>query len=151
MLSLDDKQRRELWGLGLFALALLLALSLVPLAAFGEGAANLFPSGNIVGVAGHALREGMVGFLGVGAVALPLLAALWGAFAFRKMDEGISLRWTILFAGLVVLIPAAVYIGGSATEPTAYTGWLGAATGKLLIAALSAVGGAVVLFFLFAA
>ena len=35
MLSLDDKQRRELWGLGLFALALLLALSLIPLAAFG--------------------------------------------------------------------------------------------------------------------
>jgi DNA segregation ATPase FtsK/SpoIIIE, S-DNA-T family len=151
MLSLDDKQRRELWGLGLFALALLLALSLVPLAAFGGGAMNVFPSGNIVGVAGGALRNAMVGFLGVGAVALPILAALWGAFAFNKVDGGMSLRWTTLFAGLVVLIPAAVYIGGSAVEPTAYTGWLGAATGKLLIAALSAVGGAVVLFFLFAA
>jgi S-DNA-T family DNA segregation ATPase FtsK/SpoIIIE len=151
MLSLDDKQRRELWGLGLFALALLLALSLVPLRAIGGGAAEVFPSGNIVGVAGGALRNAMVGFLGVGAVALPILAALWGAFAFSKVDQGMSLRWTTLFAGLVVLIPAAVYIGGSAVEPTAYTGWLGAATGKLLIAALSAVGGAVVLFFLFAA
>ncbi|HYW13766.1 MAG TPA: DNA translocase FtsK [Longimicrobium sp.] len=151
MLSLDDKQRRELWGLGLFALALLLALSLVPLHAFGGGAADVFPAGNIVGVAGGALRNGMVGFLGIGAVALPILAALWGAFAFGKVDGGMSLRWTTLFAGLVVLIPAAVYIGGSALSPTDYTGWLGAATGKLLIAALSAVGGAVVLFFLFAA
>jgi S-DNA-T family DNA segregation ATPase FtsK/SpoIIIE len=151
MLSLDDKQRRELWGLGLFALALLLALSLVPLAAFGDGAARIFPSGNVVGLAGSGLRNGMVGFLGLGAVALPILSALWGAFAFRRVDQGTALRWTVLFAGLVVLIPAAVYIGGSVSEPTEFTGWLGAATGKLLVAALSAVGGAVVLFFLFAA
>jgi S-DNA-T family DNA segregation ATPase FtsK/SpoIIIE len=151
MLSLDDKQRRELWGLGLFALALLLALSLVPLAAFGAGALRIMPSGNVVGVAGGALRNGMLGFLGVGAVALPILAALWGAFAFRKLDQGTALRWTILFAGLVVLIPAAIYIGGSVAQPTELTGWLGAATGKLLVAALSAVGGAVVIFFLFAA
>ena len=73
MLSLDDKQRRELWGLGLFALALLLALSLIPLAAFGERAARVFPAGNIVGVAGAALAGGLTGFLGVGAVALPVL------------------------------------------------------------------------------
>jgi len=151
MLSLDDKQRRELWGLGLFALALLLALSLVPLRAFGGGAADVFPAGNIVGIAGGALRNGMVGFLGIGAVALPILAALWGAFAFGKVDAGTSLRWTALFTGLVVLIPSALYIAGGAGEQTEYTGWLGAATGMLLIAALSAVGGAVVLFFLFAA
>jgi len=151
MLSLDHKQRRDLWGLGLFALALLLALSLVPLALLGEGTARVFPSGNIVGIAGRALRQGMVGFLGVGAAALPILSALWGAFAFRRVEQGTALRWTILLAGLVVLIPSAIYIGGSATVQTPYTGWLGAACGKLLVAALSAVGGAVVLFFLFAA
>ena len=76
MLSLDDKQRRELWGLGLFALALLLALSLVPLAAFGEGATRIFASQNIVGVAGKALSDALTGFMGVAAVALPVLAAL---------------------------------------------------------------------------
>jgi S-DNA-T family DNA segregation ATPase FtsK/SpoIIIE len=152
MLSLDDKQRRELWGLGLFALALLLALSLVPLAAFGEGAARVFASRNIVGVAGAALSGAITGFMGVAAVALPVLAALWGAFAFRKVDQGMAVRWTILLAGLVVLIPSAISIlGGTAGEPTAAAGWLGAAVAVLLVSALSAVGGAVVLFFLFAA
>ena len=152
MLSLDDKQRRELWGLGLFALALLVALSLVPLALFGGGAASVFPSGNIVGVAGRAVRDALAGFMGVGAVALPVLAALWGAAAFRKMHQGQALRWTILFAGLVVLVPSAISVlGGTAGTPTPAAGWLGAAVAVLLVSALSAVGGAVVLFFLFAA
>jgi S-DNA-T family DNA segregation ATPase FtsK/SpoIIIE len=152
MLSLDDKQRRELWGLGLFALALLLALSLIPLAAFGEGAAAVFPSRNIVGVAGEALRNGLTGFMGVGAVSLPILSATWGAFCFRRVDQGTALRWTTLFAGLVVLVPSAIAIlGGTAGQPTPAAGWLGAATGLLLVSALSAVGGAIVIFFLFAA
>ncbi|HYR09704.1 MAG TPA: DNA translocase FtsK 4TM domain-containing protein, partial [Longimicrobium sp.] len=152
MLSLDDKQRRELWGLGLFALALLLALSLVPLAAFGEGATRIFASQNIVGVVGAALSGALTGFMGVAAVALPVLAALWGAFAFRKLDAGTSLRWTILLAGLIVLVPSAISIlGGTAGDPTPAAGWLGAAVAVLLVSALSAVGGAVVIFFLFAA
>jgi S-DNA-T family DNA segregation ATPase FtsK/SpoIIIE len=152
MLSLDEKQRRELWGLGLFALALLVALSLVPLAPFGGGAARVFPSGNVVGIAGAGLRDALAGFMGVGAVALPLLAGIWGAAAFRRVDQGTALRWTILFAGLVVLVPSAISVlGGTAGTPTAAAGWLGAAVGVLLVSALSAVGGAVVLFFLFAA
>src|SRR5687768_4307677 len=152
MLSLDDKQRRELWGLGLFALALLLALSLVPLAAFGEGATRIFASQNIVGVAGSALSGALTGFMGVAAVALPVLAALWGAFAFGKLDAGTALRWSILLAGLIVLVPSAISVlGGTAGEPTPAAGWLGAAVAVLLVSALSAVGGAVVIFFLFAA
>ncbi|HEY0017822.1 MAG TPA: DNA translocase FtsK [Longimicrobium sp.] len=152
MLSLDDKQRRELWGLGLFALALLLALSLVPLALFGAGALRVFPSGNIVGVAGRGLSGALGGFLGVASVALPILAALWGAAAFRKLDQGMALRWSILIAGLVVLVPSGISIlGGTAGQPTPAAGWLGAAVAVLLVSALSAVGGAVVIFFLFAA
>jgi S-DNA-T family DNA segregation ATPase FtsK/SpoIIIE len=152
MLSLDEKQRRELWGLGLFALALLLALSLVPLAAFGEGATRIFASQNIVGVAGKALSGALTGFMGVAAVALPVLAALWGAFAFQKLDAGTAIRWSILLAGLIVLVPSAISVlGGTAGQPTPAAGWLGAAVAVLLVSALSAVGGAVVIFFLFAA
>jgi S-DNA-T family DNA segregation ATPase FtsK/SpoIIIE len=152
MLSLDEKQRRELWGLGLFALALLLALSLVPLAAFGEGATRIFASQNIVGVAGKALSGALTGFMGVAAVALPVLAALWGAFAFQKLDAGTAIRWSILMAGLIVLVPSAISVlGGTAGQPTPAAGWLGAAVAVLLVSALSAVGGAVVIFFLFAA
>ena len=90
--------------------------------------------------------------MGVAAVALPVLAALWGAFAFRKVDQGTAIRWSILFAGLVVLVPSAISVlGGTAGEPTRAAGWLGAAVAVLLVSALAAVGGAVVIFFLFAA
>ena len=150
MLSLDDRQRRELWGLGLFALALLLALSLVPLALFG--AQDALPSGNIVGVAGRTLRNAAVGFLGVGAAALPVLAALWGAFAFGKAGQGTAVRWTVLLLGAVAVIPAAVSIlSGTAGVITPPTGWLGAAGGGLLASTLGAVGGTIVLVFVFAA
>jgi DNA segregation ATPase FtsK/SpoIIIE, S-DNA-T family len=152
MFSLDDRQRRELWGLGLFALALLLALCLVPLGLFGERAARLFPAGNLVGVVGAALRGGATAFFGGAAVALPALAALWGAFAFRRVSLGVALRWTTLVAGLALLVPAAIAVLGGVPEarPEA-AGWLGTAAGLLLVGGLSAVGGTIVLVFLFAA
>src|SRR5690349_9198110 len=42
LFSIDDRQQRELWGLALLSLALLLSLSLLPLEWFG--ADNAFPS-----------------------------------------------------------------------------------------------------------
>jgi DNA segregation ATPase FtsK/SpoIIIE, S-DNA-T family len=152
MFALDERQRRELWGLGLFALALLFALSLVPLASFGEAARGVFPSGNLVGVVGASLSEGAAGFFGVAALALPLLAALWGAFAFERLSLAAALRWTVLLAGLALLVPAAVAVLGGVPEVRpAAAGWLGSAFGMLLVAGLSAVGGTIVLVFLFAA
>lgn len=152
MFSLDDRQRRELWGLGLFALALLLALSLVPLALFGAAAERVFASGNLVGVVGASLRDAGVGFFGVAAVAVPALAALWGAFAFRRVSLGVAVRWTALLGGLAVLVPAGIAVLGGVPEvrPDA-AGWLGTAAGMLLVAGLSAVGGTIVLVFLLAA
>ena len=63
MFSLDDRQRRELWGLALALLALLLALSLVPVGILGA-VGDRFAAGNIVGVLGAALRDATAGFLG---------------------------------------------------------------------------------------
>jgi DNA segregation ATPase FtsK/SpoIIIE, S-DNA-T family len=152
MFSLDDRQRRELWGLGLFALAILLALSLVPLAPFGAAAERVFASGNLVGVAGKHLREAGVGFLGVAAAAVPLLAALWGAFAFQRVGRAAALRWTVLLAGLALLLPAAIAVLGGVPEARpAAAGWLGNELGALLVAGLSVVGGTILLVFLFAA
>jgi DNA segregation ATPase FtsK/SpoIIIE, S-DNA-T family len=152
MYSLDDRQRRELWGLGLFALALLLALCLIPPALFGRSVAALFPSENLVGVVGLHVRDASVGLLGVAAVVPPLLAALWGAFAFRRVAAGPSIRWSVLLAGLGLLVPAGVAVagGGSGTR-TASAGSVGSATGELLVSGLSVVGATVVLVFLVAA
>jgi hypothetical protein len=79
LFSLDDRQRRELWGLALLALALLLALSLFPLGWFAAG--ERFPAHNIVGPFGGWLRDALIGGLGFGALALPILTALWGVAA----------------------------------------------------------------------
>src|SRR5687767_1299101 len=151
MLSLDDRQRRELWGLALALLALLLALSLVPVGILGA-LGDRFAAGNIVGVVGSALRESTAGFLGVGALALPLLAVIWAGFAFHKLDLGTALRWTILLVSLAAIIPAALALmRGTQGIPDHVAGWLGAAFSQLLVSGVSAVGAAIVLFFLFAA
>jgi S-DNA-T family DNA segregation ATPase FtsK/SpoIIIE len=147
--TLDDKQRRELWGLGLFALGLLLALSLFPVAAVG--AEGVFPAGNVVGIVGRHLGQAVIGFLGVGAVALPLLAWIWGAFAYHRMGAATAFRWTFLLSGLMVIIPGAISVlGATAGTPTLAAGWLGAALAMLLVSAMGTVGGAIVLFFAFA-
>ncbi|MBW3656421.1 MAG: DNA translocase FtsK 4TM domain-containing protein, partial [Gemmatimonadetes bacterium] len=148
--TLDDKQRRELWGLGLFALGLLLALSLFPVAAVG--AEGVFPAGNVVGIVGRHLGQAVIGFLGVGAVALPLLAWIWGAFAYHRMGPATAFRWTFLLSGLMVIIPGAISVlGATAGTPTLAAGWLGAALAMLLVSLVGTVGGAIVLFFAFAA
>jgi DNA segregation ATPase FtsK/SpoIIIE, S-DNA-T family len=150
--SLDLRQRNELWGLGLLTLSLLLALSLVPVAWFGAGAADWFASGNLVGVLGRYVSEAVLGVLGVAGAALPLLAAIWGAFAFDRLGRATALRWTALLVGLIALLPAAISVyGGTPGFATPASGGLGAAAGAVLTAGLGAVGGGIVIVSLFAA
>jgi S-DNA-T family DNA segregation ATPase FtsK/SpoIIIE len=147
--SLDEQQRRELWGLTLLALALLAALSFLPPALLPAGE-RLFPTGNVVGVAGRLLARGTFAVFGVAAVLLPLLPALWAAVAFQRADAGTALRWTVLLAGaaLTVAIAFAV-LGAPAALPAA--GWLGAALAALLVGGFGTLGAALLLAFLFAA
>jgi S-DNA-T family DNA segregation ATPase FtsK/SpoIIIE len=154
-LSLDDKQRRDLWGLALLALALLLALSLIPAGLLGS-AGRFFRTGNVVGPGGVWVRDAAWGFLGGGAVGLPLLCGTWGAVAFGKLDARTALRWSLLAAGAMLLFPAAAFVlspaapgGVSPIVPAA--GWLGTAFGMLLQGGMGTVGASLVLFFLFAA
>ncbi|HEX5726384.1 MAG TPA: DNA translocase FtsK 4TM domain-containing protein [Longimicrobiaceae bacterium] len=136
LFSLDDRQRRELWGLALLALAIVLALSL----------------GNLAGVLGAHLRQAVWGVLGVGAVALPVVAALGGLAAFDKLSEGQALRWALLVAGVAVLVPATFAVLSHSPEGVpATTGWLGAALGGALETGMGAVGALVLVVFLFAA
>ena len=149
LFSLDDRQRRELWGLGLLALALLLALSLFPLDWFQ--AAARFPSRNVVGPVGGWLRGTLIGGMGVGALAIPLLCGIWGLVAFDKLPTQPALRWSILLAGLAFIAPAAVAVLGGADPASAVTGATGAALGGGMAGMMGSVGSMIVLTTLFAA
>ena len=81
----DERLQRELWGLALFALALLLALSFLPPSAVGDGDHSLFADGNIVGKVGAYIKTGAWQVLGLPAFLLPLFPAFWGAVAFALM------------------------------------------------------------------
>ncbi len=151
-LSLDDRQRRELWGLALLALAVLLSLSLFPLPVLGGAGARLFPTGNLVGVVGGRLAEGAWSLLGLPAFLLPVFPALWGAVAFGKLAAPAAMRWTMLLAGVSLLVPAGIAVLGRplAVRP-ASAGWLGLAIGGPLGAAFGWIGAALLIAFLFAA
>ncbi|HEX6750499.1 MAG TPA: DNA translocase FtsK [Longimicrobium sp.] len=146
LFTLDDRQRRELWGLGLLALALLVALSLLPLDWFRPTA-----PGNVVGPVGGWLRGALVGGLGMGAAAIPILCGAWGLVAFGKLHPQPALRWTILLGGLAILAPAAVAVLAGADPKSPVTGAIGAALGGGMAGTLGTVGSTIVLVTLFAA
>ena len=151
LVSLDDRQRRELWGLGLLTLSLLLALSLLPLDTFGEAAAARFPSRNVVGPLGGWIYRAAYGWMGIGALALPLLCGLWGLVAFDKVRTEPAVRWTILTAGVTFLLPTFIAVmAGPEIAPRA-AGGMGAGLGAAMVGALSTVGASLVLVSLFAA
>jgi S-DNA-T family DNA segregation ATPase FtsK/SpoIIIE len=149
LFSLDDRQRRELWGLGLLSLALLLALSLFPLDWFAAGAR--FPSHNVVGPLGGWLRATLVAGMGLGSLAVPLLLAIWGLVAFDKLHPQPAFRWSVLIVGLAVIAPAAVAVLGRPDPASPVTGAGGAALGGAMVGAMGTVGAAILLAFLFAA
>jgi DNA segregation ATPase FtsK/SpoIIIE, S-DNA-T family len=151
-LSLSARQRRELWGLALFALAILLALSLFPLALVGEPTAGLFPSGNVVGVIGRSIAGASWWVFGAVGLLLPVLPALWGAVALGKLHSAVAFRWTLLVGGLVLLVPTGWYvIARPVVGSSSGAGWLGAALGAPLTAWFGWVGALLLIGFLLAA
>jgi DNA segregation ATPase FtsK/SpoIIIE, S-DNA-T family len=148
--SLSDRQRRELWAIALFALALLLSLSLVPLEALGGS--RFFAAGNLVGVVGRHLSTAGWAFFGVPVLLVPLLPALWGMVAWGRREPQDAIRWTVLLTGVVLLLPPTLYVlaGAGPTAPGP-AGWIGAALGGVLVAGFGTVGSAVLLAFLLTA
>jgi DNA segregation ATPase FtsK/SpoIIIE, S-DNA-T family len=150
-LSLSERQRNELWGLALIALAILLALSLFPLTLLGEGAAGAFPAGNIVGVMGRGISDVSWWLLGAAGMLAPLFPLAWGAVAIGKLATGVAVRWTVLLGGLVLLVPPAWYIlARPVVGPPLAAGWLGANVGAPLSAWFGWLGALLLLVFLLA-
>jgi len=151
-LSLSERQRNELWGLALIALAILLALSLFPLSLLGEGTARVFPAGNIVGVIGRGIADVSWWVWGAVGLLLPVLPLLWGGVALGKLATGVATRWTVLLGGLVLLVPPGWYIvARPVVGPPEAAGWVGATLGAPLTSWFGWVGALLLLAFLFAA
>ncbi|MBI4546250.1 MAG: DNA translocase FtsK [Gemmatimonadetes bacterium] len=153
---LTPPQRRELLGLALLALALFLALSLLPPSALGSGAERLFPSGNIMGLLGGVAAAGGLRLLGAGFFLLPLLPALGGAASFGWIRRETGLAWGCLALALAMLLPTALWLAAASPAAAAgglpaavAAGWLGRILGAPLLAGLGWFGGALTLLFLF--
>jgi len=149
LFSIDQRQQRELWGLALLSLALLLSLSLLPLEWFGAG--DTWASHNIVGPFGAWLRATLVGGLGLGSLAVPLLSGVWGLVAFDKLGREPALRWSLLVGGIAFIGPAIVAVLGGADAASPVTGATGAAVGGAMASTMGGIGASIVLFALFAA
>jgi len=154
---LSEAQRRELLGVGLLALTVLLGLSLVPLSLVGEGAEAAFPRGNIMGGLGALFSRWGFRALGAGLPLVVAVPALAGAGCFGWLERETAIRWGALALGLALLVPTgAALIGLEARDPWLDTvppgaGWAGMALGVPLFAALGPIGALIVLAFLFVA
>ena len=154
---LSEEQRRELLGVGLLALTVLLGLSLVPLSLFGEGAATAFPRGNLMGGLGALFSRWGFRALGAGLPLVVAVPALAGAGCFGWLERETAMRWGALALGLALLVPTgAALIGMEARDPwldavPPGAGWAGMALGVPLSAALGPIGAMIVLAFLFIA
>ncbi|HEX7119963.1 MAG TPA: DNA translocase FtsK [Longimicrobiales bacterium] len=148
---MSEKQKRELLGLALLALAIILGLSLVPTAVLDAASAREFPSGNIMGVAGALLARYGYAFLGVGTPLLPLFPLVGGAVCFGWMRRSTGIRVSALLVGLAALLPTAASIltptAGPGLVPERVAGWLGQVLGLPLVALLGVLGAGLVVFF----
>ncbi|HEX6940350.1 MAG TPA: DNA translocase FtsK [Longimicrobiales bacterium] len=148
---MSEKQKRELLGLALLALAIILILSLVPPAVLRAAGAASFPAENIMGVAGAAFARYGYAILGAGAPLLPLLPLIGGATCFGWVRRSTGLRYAALLLGVMVLLPTAASIltptAGPGLVPERVAGWLGQAIGIPLVALLGVLGAGLIVFF----
>ena len=135
------RQRRALAAVTA-VLAFLVAAALFPLQWLGQGAVQLFPTGNPVGTAGDAVNARLLAALGIGVAAVPLgiLAAAaslgdWWKPARRK-------SFWVVAAALLVLLPVSAHLAGGGDTPS---GFLGAFLGAPLRDTAGWLGGWVVI------
>ena len=109
---LTREQQRDILGVGLLALALFVALALVPPAWFGGGADGS-PGGNLVGPLGALVRDALTALFGSAAPLAPAALALVGLRSGEWFVRWATLRFTLFIVGLALLLPVglAVWIG----------------------------------------
>jgi DNA segregation ATPase FtsK/SpoIIIE, S-DNA-T family len=151
---LSSKQRRELIGLSLLAIGLFTALSLLPPAVLGGWGPRWFPTGNLMGVLGRLVSGGAYALFGAGTPLLPLLPVIAGGASFGWIERTAAARWSVLLAGLAILVPTAAAllwtgpgVAGAHPFPGQGAGWVGGTLALPLLALLGWLGATLVLIF----
>jgi S-DNA-T family DNA segregation ATPase FtsK/SpoIIIE len=136
-----EEQRREIGGVALLAVALFLILALLPPSLLGRLGAEWFPSGNMMGLAGRLMKEGLSLAFGASMFLAPALFLIGGLKAGGWLPAERANRLVVLDVGLLVLVPALLWIVVG-TDLTA--GWLGEALGAPLLTMVGRFGAVLV-------
>jgi len=137
---LSAEQQRDILGVGLLALGIFVALSLVPPAWFGAGAGESFPDGNLVGPLGTFVRGVLRGVVGGAAPLAPLFLALAGLRTAGWLTGVVTPRLLAFVLGLGLLVP----IGFDVWLLPGAGGWLGGLLATPLVDAIGWLGATVV-------
>lgn len=143
---LKPDQTREIVGVGLIALALLMLLALTPIEVLGALGADWFESGNVMGLLGGLIQRGTVYIFGSAAGLLPFLVGLAGVYFGGWMERERAAKLAVLGGGLLALVPA---VGHLASPDGTASGWLGSVIGRPLVAAAGPFGASFILAVLF--
>ena len=134
---LSQKQQRDITAAGLLALALFLLAALIPASALGARGAEWFPTGNMVGWVGEAVRRWLTTFVGISSFLVPALLLLGGLRASEWLSVGWVWRLSILMGGLVLIVPMGLGVLGQEGETVGRWGEL---AGPPLVTALGVLG-----------
>ncbi|WP_420617475.1 DNA translocase FtsK [Candidatus Palauibacter sp.] len=130
----DERQRREVLGVALILLGLLVAFALLsPLIAGG---------GNWIGPAGELLHDNLERAVGVLSPLVAVPAFMWGLHFLGWGDPTLALRWSILSVVLLAVLPSLYWlIAGPGPGSEGDIGWLGATAGDGLAQVFGRLGG----------
>ena len=130
----DERQRREVLGVALILLGLLVAFALLsPLIAGG---------GNWIGPAGELLHDNLERAVGVLSPLVAVPAFMWGVHFLGWGDPTRALRWSILSVVLLAVLPSLYWlIAGPGPGIAGDIGWLGATAGDGLAQVFGRLGG----------
>jgi S-DNA-T family DNA segregation ATPase FtsK/SpoIIIE len=137
---MTEEQRREIGGVALLAVALFFLLALLPVSVLGERGGAWFPSSNMMGPAGGVVGAMLVFLFGASAVLAPVVIGIGGLHVGDWLSTGKAVRFAILSAGLLVLVPILSWILGA----EAAAGWLGAGLGGPLVDFVGPLGAGLV-------
>jgi S-DNA-T family DNA segregation ATPase FtsK/SpoIIIE len=122
------------------AVALFFLLALLPVSVLGERGGAWFPSSNMMGPAGGVVGAMLVFLFGASAVLAPVVIGIGGLHVGDWLSTGKAVRFAILSAGLLVLVPILSWILGA----EAAAGWLGAGLGGPLVDFVGPLGAGLV-------
>ncbi|MGD8280043.1 MAG: DNA translocase FtsK [Gemmatimonadota bacterium] len=134
------EQRREIGGIALLAIALSFLLSLLPVTVFGARGLEWFPSGNMMGPAGGAIRGVLTYIFGVSAFLTPAIFTILGLHAGDWLSRERAIRFGALFGGLLVLGPVLIRVLGAEEAG----GWLGEDLGGALVGLVGGLGALII-------